>query len=346
METCALRRAEKARRRLGVTTMNSTMMILLIGAAVLIGLLLLGGASAPVDETDQAGVLQTAGQPSQASSGYYSTVRQATRPLVDAGPSLTVREREQVQLSGTGSDPAGGPVTFSWTAQGGLGFFSNPHIANPVYTAPSACDCESVAILTLTVANSAGLQASDQLTIIVQDPTVCPVETPCSSVASCPVDPCAETDEQCPVADVACETPCITQAPVTGGCEVVPVPCICSGGDCGDGWTTGWPLETQQPDHPRDRPRPLIDRQYIGQVVEGGIVPLRAEIQNPACVSVCFTWSASKGWFEHADTLEPIYHAPESDAQGLERATVTLTIYDGFGGRSFDQIRIEIRNTH
>ena len=67
-------------------------------------------------------------------------------------------------------------------------------------------------------------------------------------------------------------------------------------------------------------------------------------IANPGCTSVCFSWSASKGWFEDADTLEPVYHAPMSDRIGGERVTISLVIYDGYGGRSYDQIRIDIDN--
>jgi len=68
-------------------------------------------------------------------------------------------------------------------------------------------------------------------------------------------------------------------------------------------------------------------------------------VSNPSCLSVCFVWSANKGWFEAADTLQPIYHAPESDRRDGETATVTLTVYDSTGTRSYDQIRFDIVNT-
>ena len=73
-------------------------------------------------------------------------------------------------------------------------------------------------------------------------------------------------------------------------------------------------------------------------------MPIEGHISNPACLSVCFTWSASKGWLERADTLQPIYHAPESDRHGGEPVTITLAVYDSSGGRSYDQIRIHIEN--
>jgi len=74
-------------------------------------------------------------------------------------------------------------------------------------------------------------------------------------------------------------------------------------------------------------------------------MPISGYISNPACLSVCFTWSASKGWLDGTDTLRPVYHAPESDRRDGETATITLTVYDAAGGRSYDQIRVRIVNT-
>ncbi len=74
-------------------------------------------------------------------------------------------------------------------------------------------------------------------------------------------------------------------------------------------------------------------------------MPIKGNISNPVCVSVCFTWSASKGWLEGANTLQPIYHAPESDRRDGETVTITLAAYDSSGGRSYDQIRVRIVNT-
>jgi len=323
--------------------MNNATILLLAGAAVLLGVLfLLGGAdSAEQEATTTTEAVAT----SDGATSYYTTVQQASRPIADAGDSLIVAEREQVQLDGTGTDPSGGPVTYLWTAIGGFGSFSNPNVADPVYTAPSACDCEDVVVLTLTVTNSIGLQTSDQMTVIVrnQDVRACPVQPECTTTC-CPADPCVEVDDPCPSADVACETPCITYAPVEGECGVVPVPCACAYSDCE--WDTVWlGGDADVADVGGEHAKPMIERQFDSRVNEGGILPLSATVRNPSCVSVCFVWSASKGWFEDADTLTPIYHAPESDAQGLARATITLTTYDGLGGHSYDQIRVEILNT-
>ena len=73
-------------------------------------------------------------------------------------------------------------------------------------------------------------------------------------------------------------------------------------------------------------------------MTEEGATPLRGTVDNPACLSVCFAWSASKGWFDGADTLSPTYHAPTSHRVGGETVTIKLAVYDGFGNRSFDPV--------
>ena len=107
---------------------------------------------------------------------------------------------------------------------------------------------------------------------------------------------------------------------------------------------SNWPFGPQS-EHPRDRPKPRIDRHYFSSINEGSAMPIKGNISNPVCVSVCFTWSASKGWLEGANTLQPIYHAPESDRRDGETVTITLAAYDSSGGRSYDQIRVRIVNT-
>jgi len=144
--------------------------------------------------------------------------------------------------------------------------------------------------------------------------------------------------------EVPCESPCVSEAPASGGCSVVPLPCPCGEGDDCGAPLVGSLLPNREPPHPRDRPRPLIDRHYPPSIDEGVAIPLSAEITNPGCVQVCFVWSASKGRLEGADTLNPTYHAPMSDSPRGETVTITLATYDEFGERKYDQIRIKIRN--
>ena len=318
--------------------MSSTITWVVVGIGVaLAALLLFSGGTADVPVTAPSL------PPSSAVPELGASAVGASAPVVDVGEDLVAGEREAVALDATGYDPAGGPVAYSWTSEGALGFFSNAHVANPVFTAPSACDCDDRVVLTLTVTNSRGISASDSLLLTVRDPLNCPqtcAEQPAPYIR--PVDPCGSVENPCPEARTPCDGPCVSVVPPTGDCGQVPVPCRCET-DCGPTWDAAWPGEPE-PGHPRDRPKPRIDRRFPASIHEGGTAQIRAAIANPGCTSLCFSWSASKGWFENAESLDPIYHAPMSDRIGGERVTISLVIYDGYGGRSYDQIRIMIEN--
>lgn len=154
---------------------------------------------------------------------------------------------------------------------------------------------------------------------------------PCPPSGTCPSEP-----------EAPCQSPCVQEAPTSGGCSEVPRPCSCGEG-CEQPFF-GVPSPPAEPPHPRDRPKPAIDRHYPAAIDEGSTFPLLARIDNPACTSVCFTWSVSKGWLEDEETLTPTYHAPMSDRAGGETVTITFAIYDEFGEKKYDQIRVKIRN--
>jgi len=171
-----------------MSSSNSTILIIMgIGVALIALLLLLGSSPAPT-------TVSGAAPPPE--SGLSSTVPvrspASSALVVHAGLDRMVGEREIVQLSGEGYDPSGFPVTYTWTAKGGLGFFENAHSPITAYTAPSACDCDDMAILTLTVTSPSGVSVSDQLVIAVRDPVACPAPTYESSGyhVTIPVDMC------------------------------------------------------------------------------------------------------------------------------------------------------------
>ncbi|MBN1343362.1 MAG: carbohydrate binding domain-containing protein, partial [Phycisphaerae bacterium] len=58
-------------------------------------------------------------------------------PTADAGPNQSVEEGDIVQLSGTGADPEGQGLTYTWVQTGGPKVeLSDPHAASPTFTAP------------------------------------------------------------------------------------------------------------------------------------------------------------------------------------------------------------------
>ena len=106
---------------------------------------------------------------------------------------------------------------------------------------------------------------------------------------------------------------------------------------------TSWPFEST-PLRAADRPKPRIVRHFPERIPEGSSFELRGTISNPACASACFVWTASKGSLEDANTLSPVFRAPVSDRPKGETVTISLIVYDGCAGRSYDQIRLTIDN--
>lgn len=321
------------------------MILVGIGAAILVGLLLLGGGEpAPTDSAAEPVAVVSAGRTAPVS---YTTP--AVR--VDVGSDIVTGERETIELRPTIHGAETGDVTYAWTAQGALGFFHDPSARDAVYTTPSACDCEASVLLTLTVTDTYGVSASDSLWLMVEDPSVCPVDVSCEEVVCAEAlvctteEPCPEPPvyETCPTPDVPCDSPCVGEVPSADPCGDVVIPCPCVAGDCGPVWTETWPFDPN-PGPPADRPKPRIDRRYPAHLAETSSFQLSGTIYNPACVPGCFVWLASKGTLEGADTLTPTYRAPASDRPDGERVTISLILYDGFGGRSYDQIRLTIDN--
>jgi len=330
-----------------MSSSNSTILIIAgIGLALIALLLLLGPRPEPTTNTAVA-------PPPTSTVEPYAAVRSSSSsaPVVHAGLDRTVGEREIIELSGEGYDPRGLSVTYTWTAEGGLGFFENAHSPVTAYTAPSACDCDDVVILTLTMTSASGVSVSDQMVIAVRDPLACPIPTYESSgyYVTVPADVCQDdiAEAPCPaMPSEPCDSPCISETSVDDGCPEPPIPCPCTEDvDCAGLWQTGWRFD-EQPGHPKDRAKPSIGRHFPREMNEDSVIALQGYIRNPACQSVCYTWSASKGWLENANTLTPIYHAPESDRLEGETVTINLIVHDTAQGRSYDQIRIKIRNTN
>ena len=87
-------------------------------------------------------------------------------PLANAGPDKEVFWWKSVVLEGSGSDPEGDPITFSWSCSGGQ--LSNSHIAQPTYTAPWVIR-DSTYTCTLTVSDDKGGRASDSMNVLVKN---------------------------------------------------------------------------------------------------------------------------------------------------------------------------------
>lgn len=326
---------------------DSTWLILVALIGVGLGVLLLSSAT-PADTgsavTDTVSVYQTQDQSADKASVYSEEL--IAPPVVEAGANLTVNEREQVQLHGQAQNVGTGPVSYHWSAEGRQGYFDNAFQRSPVYTAPSICGCQECVTLTLTVTDAQGTSASDRLCVcVLGDPLNCgPVAASriCQEQTRRCVTPSSPgRTYECPSATAPCESPCIRHISVTPTCSEAPLPCCSDPCGC-SAWHPSWLGEKTL--SAAESPSPLILRRYPDTVNEGTALELYGTVNNRACASVCFCWQANKGWFEDANTLTPIYHAPMSDGYGGEDATITLAIYDEFGGHAYDQIRIHVNN--
>lgn len=90
-------------------------------------------------------------------------------PVASAGPDKETFEGQTVVLDGSGSDPDGDSLTFSWSCVGGA--LSNPNIAQPTYTAPAVVS-DTNHTCTLTVADGKGGSSSDAMAVKVKNTTL------------------------------------------------------------------------------------------------------------------------------------------------------------------------------
>jgi len=87
-------------------------------------------------------------------------------PTANAGPDKEVNENELITLEGSGSDPDGDPITFSWSCE--KGELSDSTIAQSEYTAPEVIE-DTYYTCTLTVSDIFGLSGSDEMKVLVKN---------------------------------------------------------------------------------------------------------------------------------------------------------------------------------
>jgi hypothetical protein len=113
-------------------------------------------------------------QGGQASDAFWLRVN--AFPTVDAGGDRSVNEGDSVVLGdASASDPDGWIASYFWSDHGNGGSFDDPGTLHPTYTAPMTDNCSGEDItLSLTVTDDWGSQASDALTLHVQNVNALP----------------------------------------------------------------------------------------------------------------------------------------------------------------------------
>jgi hypothetical protein len=125
----------------------------------------------PCGGEEEIVVTLTATDPAGASSSDSMIVRVVDPnrpPTADAGEDITVDECSRVRLTCDGYDPDGDALSYFWTAERGQ--FVNPAVLHPEYIAPEVHGggIESD-LLTFTVTDRCGLEATDTMTVRVVD---------------------------------------------------------------------------------------------------------------------------------------------------------------------------------
>jgi len=94
-------------------------------------------------------------------------------PAANAGSDQTVNAAAAVSLSGTGTDPENGALTYQWRQTGGASVtLSNPTSARASFTAPNIATGTATLTFELRVTDTAGLSAVDTLAVVVQSPDI------------------------------------------------------------------------------------------------------------------------------------------------------------------------------
>ena len=94
-------------------------------------------------------------------------------PTANAGSDQTVNAAAAVSLSGTGTDPENGTLSYQWRQTGGTSVtLSNPTSAKASFTAPSIAKGAATLTFELRVTDAAGLSAVDAQTVVVQSPDI------------------------------------------------------------------------------------------------------------------------------------------------------------------------------
>ncbi|MBZ9572980.1 DUF11 domain-containing protein [Patescibacteria group bacterium] len=102
--------------------------------------------------------------PSQSNTVSTKVTIANNPPVADAGPDKEVSEGQSITLDGSGSDPDGDPITYSWSCTGG--YLSNRYTARPTFDAPSV-SYDRTYTCTLTVTDDKGLTDSDSMRVRV-----------------------------------------------------------------------------------------------------------------------------------------------------------------------------------
>lgn len=257
-------------------------------------------------------------------------------------------------------DPDGDPVSVTWSVEKGKGWFSDPQARETTYYAPwvKACQGEPVEI-TLTATDACGAVAVDKLVLHVLNVNHPPAVDAGPDLAvdeggrvkllaaACDVDedalsflwtiPCGRGTLDNPRALQPTYT-----APLTGRCEGETVELVLTVTDA-----CGAVVKDTVQIHVRNLNKaPWADAGPDLQVPERAQIMILAKAGDLDGEKLIVSWWASAGTLLNADTLCPIFVAPEVEGCDELLVTVTLCVVDPCGAVAQDSLVIKVRNVN
>ncbi|MCX7750590.1 MAG: VWA domain-containing protein [Candidatus Bipolaricaulota bacterium] len=282
-----------------------------------------------------------------------------TPPLCQVPPDVkTVVEGGTIVLRAKVSDPDGDAVKVTWSAPKGQ--FSDPNAYETVYCAPwvKACEGERVEI-TLTATDACGATAVDKLVLHVLNVNHPPAADAGPDLAvdeggkvkllasACDPDDDALTFLwTIPGGRGTLDNPRALQpvytAPATSRCEGETVELTLTVTDACGAVTT----DTVRI-HIRNLNRaPWADAGPDLQVPEKAQIMILGKAGDPDGEKLVVSWSATAGTLTGADTLCPIFTAPEVTGCDFILVTVTLCVVDPCGAVAQDTLVIKVLNVN
>ncbi|MBC7098149.1 VWA domain-containing protein [Candidatus Bipolaricaulota bacterium] len=283
----------------------------------------------------------------------------APTPPCEAPTSLKeVDEGASIVLRADVYDPDGDQVSVTWWAEDG--FFSDPNSLNPTYYAPWVRECEGRDVtIKVTAVDSCGAKSEDTLVIHVRNVN----HPPTADAGPDMIVPEGGTIQLCcsasdPDGDTLTYTwqvgcgrgsfddphalrPKFT-APRTGRCEGEDVVLTLIVRDaCGAEARDTMVVHVQNVNQP-----PWVDAGPDLSVSEGGQIAILAKAGDPDGEPLEVEWWAEAGSLSGADSLCPVFHAPEVTGCDEILVNVCVTVTDPCGAMATDSLVIRVRNVN
>ncbi len=272
--------------------------------------------------------------------------------VVDEGSSITIRALWH--------DPDGDPVSVKWEILEGGGTISDPTAAETTYCAPMISECDGRMVkLLVTVTDACGASAQDILCLWVRNVNHPPVADAGPDITvnegqtvqlTCSVsDP--DGDELTYWWEIECDRGRLSDkyalhpyftAPYTSRCEGEDIVLTLVVRDaCGAEARDSLVVHVQNVNQP-----PWVDAGPDLSVPECGQIMIVGEAGDPDGEPLRVSWEILEGGgaLSGADTLCPIFTAPEVSGCQEIMVRVRVTVWDPCGGVASDEVYIRVYN--